>query len=114
MSSDPVKRWGLWDDKESLEELIVAKLFHVAPSDDVAAMLANKDRCYEYLKKHHIDDIFSFVQSSTDRRNPYPDLWHHWEADHFGNKREILDVKRRIAYWMPKVWSEGAGVKDGS
>ena len=30
----------MWDDKESLEELTVAKLFNVASSDKVAGMLA--------------------------------------------------------------------------
>ena len=103
MSGDPVNEWGLWDDSETLEELIVAKLFHVAASDKVAAMLAKKVPCYEGLTERHVDDIFSFVQSSTDRRNPYPDLWHHWEADHFGNELEIKDIKHRIAFLALRI-----------
>ncbi len=109
----------MWGDKKSLEELIVANLFNVAPSDKAAAMLAAKDRCYEGLTKHHIDNIFSFVQLSKDRRNPYPDLLQmsrlqlcqamranqarprkppptphkHWEADHFGNRPEVPQME---------------------
>ena len=87
---------GLWEDYESLKELIVAKLFNVAPSDQVAAMLAAKDGYYVDLRGHHIDDIFSFVQMSGDPRNPYPNLLRDWEADHFGNRREIREVRQKV------------------
>lgn len=87
---------GLWEDYESLKELIVAKLFNVAPSDQVAAMLAAKHTCYHGLRKHHFAAIFSFVQVSRDPRNPYPDLLHRWEADHVGNRREIREVRQKV------------------
>ena len=106
MSRDPVKEWGLWDDKESLKELIVAKLFNMAPSDRVAAMLAAQDRCYIDLRGHHIDDIFSFVQLSGDPRNPYPALLRDWEADYVGNRRETRDVRRGIAYLASRVMGQ--------
>ncbi len=103
MCCDPVEEWGLWGDKKSLQELIVAKLFHVALSDQIAAMLAAKHACYDGITERHIDDIFSFVQLSKDRRNPYPGLLQHWEVDHFGNRGKIRDVRRRIAYLASRV-----------
>ena len=103
MSRDPVEERGLWGDNESLQELIVAKLFNMARSEQVAAMLAAKDCCYIDLRGHHIDNIFSFLQLSRDPRNPYPDLLRDWEADYVGNRREIRDVRRRIAYLASRV-----------
>ena len=106
MSRDPVEEWGLWADKKSLQELIVAKVFNVALSDNVAAMLAAKHPCYHDIRKHHIDAILSFVKVSSDPRNPYPDLLRQWEADHFGNSREIRDVRCRIAYLASRVMGQ--------
>ena len=60
-------------DPESLKELITAKLFNIAHSDQVAVILAAKDPCYNGLKKQHIDEILGFLNLSRDPRNPYPD-----------------------------------------
>ena len=103
MDIHPVEYFDIWNDIESVEELIVALLSR-ATYHEVAMILAAKGPWYGDMDEIDVKKIYRAVRSSHHPHNPYPALSQQYWEYRFGDQSEwVEEIQERIHYYARRA-----------